>query len=65
MVPGMINKDYFRRQARTLRKMVKVTQDDTVAERLKDMADDFEARAVDRDDWQADAPRVDRREGHG
>ena len=65
MVPGMINRDYFRRQARTLRKMVKVAQDETVAERLRGMADDFEARAVDRDEWQSDPARADSREGHG
>jgi hypothetical protein len=47
MVPGMIDKDYFKRQARTLRKMVRVAQDRTVADRLSDMADDFEARASD------------------
>jgi hypothetical protein len=45
MVPGMIDKDYFKRQARTLRKMVKVAQDRTVAERLSDMASDFDERA--------------------
>ncbi len=47
MVPGMIDKDYFKRQARTLRKMVRVAQDRTVADRLSDMADDFDARAND------------------
>jgi hypothetical protein len=47
MVPGMIDRDYFKRQARTLRKMVRVAQDRTVADRLSDMADDFEARAND------------------
>jgi hypothetical protein len=47
MVPGMIDKDYFKRQARTLRKMVKVAQDRTVAERLSDMASDFDKRARD------------------
>jgi hypothetical protein len=45
MVPGMIDKDYFRRQARTLRKMMKVAQDKMVADRLGDMADDFDNRA--------------------
>ena len=64
MVPGMIDKDYFRRQARTLRKMVKVAQDDTVAERLKDMADDFEARAVETS-RRDHSSRADQREGHG
>jgi hypothetical protein len=47
MVPAMIDRDYFRRQARTLRKMVKVAQDSTVADRLSDMADDFDKRAKD------------------
>ena len=41
----MIGKDYFKRQATTLRKMVEVTQDRTVAERLIHLADDFEAKA--------------------
>jgi hypothetical protein len=45
MVPGMIDKDYFKRQAKTLRKMVKVAQDRTVADRLSDMASDFDQRA--------------------
>ena len=45
MVPVMIGKDYFKRQAKTLRKMVKVTQDPVVADRLCEMADEFEARA--------------------
>jgi len=45
MVPVMIGKDYFKRQAKTLRKMVKVAQDPVVAERLCEMADDFESRA--------------------
>jgi hypothetical protein len=47
MVPGMIDKDYFKRQAKTLRKMVKVAQDLTVAERLSEMADEFDAKASD------------------
>lgn len=47
MVPGMIDKDYFKRQAKTLRKMVKVAQDLTVAERLSEMADEFDAKAND------------------
>jgi hypothetical protein len=47
MVPGMIDKDYFKRQAKTLRKMVRVAQDRTVADRLSDLADDFDARAKD------------------
>ncbi|MDQ8729490.1 hypothetical protein [Bradyrhizobium sp. LHD-71] len=65
----MIDKDYFRRQAKTLRKMVKVAQDRTVADRLSEMAADFEERAKDRSD---DLPRfrptlleADGDEGHG
>ena len=45
MVPVMIGRDYFKRQAKTLRKMVKVAQDPVVADRLCEMADDFESRA--------------------
>lgn len=45
MVPVLIGKGYFRRQAKTLRKMVNVTQDSVVADRLCEMADDFESRA--------------------
>lgn len=41
----MIGKDYFRRQATTLRKMVGVAQDKVVAARLTFLADDFEAKA--------------------
>lgn len=40
----MIAKDYFKRQATTLRKMVRVTRNQTIADRLNHMADDFEAR---------------------
>jgi hypothetical protein len=47
MVPGMIGKDYFKRQATTLRKMVKVAKDPVVADRLSDMAHEFEERARD------------------
>lgn len=46
MVPGMIGRDYFKRQAKTLRNMVKVARDQAVADRLSEMADDFEARAA-------------------
>jgi hypothetical protein len=70
MVPGMIGKDYFKRQATTLRKMVKVAKDPMVADRLRDMAYEFEERARDgtgafdvlsrREDRGADAD-----EGHG
>jgi hypothetical protein len=41
----MIGKDYFKRQATTLRKMIGVAQDKTVAERLTHLAADFEAKA--------------------
>lgn len=41
----MIGKDYFKRQASTLRKMVEVARDRTVAERLIHLADGFEAKA--------------------
>lgn len=47
MVPGMIGREYFKRQATTLRKMVKVAKDPMVADRLSDMALDFEERARD------------------
>lgn len=47
MVPGMIGRDYFKRQATTLRKMVRVAKDPVVADRLSDMAHDFEERARD------------------
>jgi len=45
MVPAMMGRDYFKRQAKTLRKMVKVAQDPMVADRLCEMADEFESRA--------------------
>ena len=41
----MIGKDYFKRQATTLRKMVSVVQDQAVATRLTFLADHFEAKA--------------------
>jgi hypothetical protein len=65
MVPGMIGKDYFKRQAKTLRKMVKVAQDPVVADRLGEMADDFEARAdAGRDEQRHSRERsVDERRG--
>jgi hypothetical protein len=56
MVPVMIGKDYFKRQAKTLRKMVKVAQDPVVADRLCEMAEEFESRA--------DTGRDDRMHGH-
>ena len=45
MVPVMIGRDYFKLQAKTLRKMVKVAQDPVVADRLCELADEFESRA--------------------
>ena len=45
MVPVMIGKEYFKRQAKTLRKMVKVAQDPVVADRLCELADEFKSRA--------------------
>jgi hypothetical protein len=56
MVPVMIGKDYFKRQAKTLRKMVKVAQDPVVADRLCEMAEEFESRA--------DMGRDERMHGH-
>ena len=44
-VGRMIGKDYFKRQATTLRKMIGVAQDKVVATRLTSLADDFEAKA--------------------
>jgi hypothetical protein len=41
----MIGRDYFKRQATTLRKMVGVAPDKTVADRLMHLADHFEAKA--------------------
>lgn len=41
----MIGKDYFKRQATTLRKMVEVAQDRVVAAQLNHLAEDFEAKA--------------------
>ena len=64
MVPVMIGKDYFRRQAKTLRKMVKVAQDPVVADRLCEMADDFESRAGGGPD-EFDHPLYSPRAGHG
>jgi len=40
----MIGKDYLRRQATTLRKMVRVTQNPSIANRLSLMAEEFDAR---------------------
>jgi hypothetical protein len=67
MVPVMIGKDYFKRQAKTLRKMVKVAQDPVVAERLCEMADEFESRAdTGVDERMRFAERAGRGdEGHG
>jgi hypothetical protein len=41
----MIAKDYFKRQATTLRKMVRVTRNSSIADRLSLMAEDFDARS--------------------
>ena len=41
----MIAKDYFKRQAMTLRKMVRVTRNRTIANRLTLMADEFDNRS--------------------
>ncbi len=43
----MITKDYFKRQATTLRKMVRVTRNPTIADRLTFMAADFDHRSAD------------------
>ena len=43
----MIAKDYFKRQAKTLRKMIRVTRNPTIADRLNFMADDFDHRSAD------------------
>lgn len=47
----MIGKDYFRRQAITLRKMVGLAQNKVAAEQLAHLAESFEAKAKE-----ADAP---------
>lgn len=46
----MIAKDYFKRQAMTLRKMVRVTRNRTIANRLTLMADEFDNRSEDGSD---------------
>jgi hypothetical protein len=43
----MIAKDYFKRQATTLRKMVRVTRNRTLANHLTLMANDFDSRSGD------------------
>jgi len=43
----MIPKAYFKRQATTLRKLVRITGNQTIANRLSFMADDFEHRSVE------------------
>ena len=47
---GMIGSDYFRRQATTLLKLIRVTQNPTVADRLIFMAEEFKSRAKDEPD---------------
>ena len=65
MVPVMIDRDDYKRQAKTLRKMVKVAHDRTIAERLQDMADEFAQRAR-RGAGQRPCPRAfGGGEGHG
>jgi hypothetical protein len=46
----MIAKDYFKRQATTLRKMVRVTRNPSTADRLSLMAEDFDDRSSRRTD---------------
>jgi hypothetical protein len=41
----MIGKEYFKRQATTLRKMVRVTRNPSIADRLSLMAEHFDARS--------------------
>ena len=66
MVPVMIGRDYFRRQAKTLRKMVKVAQDPVVADRLCEMADEFESRAgVGPDEFEDPIHMTRGDQGHG
>jgi hypothetical protein len=60
---GMIGKDYFKRQASTLRKMVGVAQDQTVAARLTFLADDFEAKADDGSKQPEQRPRAGPEDG--
>jgi hypothetical protein len=57
----MIAKDYFKRQATTLRKMVRVTRNPTIADRLSFMAEDFEHRSADGTD--EINPAIDRPDG--
>jgi hypothetical protein len=42
----MIGKDYFQRQATTLRKMVRIAKNPSIADRLNLMADDFDTRST-------------------
>jgi hypothetical protein len=46
----MIAKDYFKRQATTIRKMVRITRNPSIADRLSLMAEDFDARSSERTD---------------
>jgi hypothetical protein len=52
----MIGKDYFKRQAATLRRMAGIAADKAVEARLIHMADDLEARA-------SSSPNEERGEG--
>ena len=66
----MIDKQYFRRQATTLRAMIRVTKSVPVVSRLSDLAADFEQRADDGSpelEHQAGPPRsrVEGEQSHG
>lgn len=45
----MIGKEYFRRQAATLRKLLSLTRDEVAADRLNRLVDNFEAKASEPD----------------
>ncbi len=57
----MIAKDYFKRQATTLRKMIRATRNPTLANRLTLMADEFDSRSAD--GTEDGEPAVRRRDG--
>ncbi len=59
-----INKDYFRRQAPLLRKMVRLTGNPVVADHLKEMARKYESEANDNPD-QSLPPHGESDQGHG
>jgi len=65
----MIAKDYFKRQATTLRKLVRITRNPGIADRLSLMAEDFDARCASEDselgpEVHPSARPADRKEGH-